>query len=400
MRLAWCVGASACTLASSAFAQGDVAAPRTDIRVTAVTAYEDNVLRISDALPTPVGYARTDIRFAPAITVDIYRPLGRQGLFLNGSVGYDFYKRNKRLERERINLRGGADLRLGGDCAQHVEVGYGRNQSDLRDFFNATRLRNVEERKTFGFSANCNGVIGFKPGVSYDYENAKNSAVQRQQSDYHSHTFGASIGYVSPALGELSVYASYRMGTYPNRAIAPGIVQKEGIDVFNTGLRYSRSLGTRLQGSVSAGFTKVKPKLAGTAPFSGASYSANLTWAATNQLRSFFTAARSVNQSNALDNSYSVNDSFNLGASYAFNETLRANMAAGYVKRRFTDSPLLGPSPFGRNDKSRVLSGGIDYSPPGRISMAFDMSESKKMSPVNLLNYNSFVARFTVRFGI
>ncbi len=400
MRLALCVGASACSLATSAFAQSDVAAPHTDIRITATDSYEDNVLRTNDSVAPPPGYSRSDFRFTPAVVVDIVRPFGRQSLFLTGSGGYDFYKRNKRLERERISLNGGADLRLGGDCSQHLELGYGRQQSDLRDFFSTARLRNAETRKTFEFAANCAGIIGFKPGITYDYTTVSNSEPRRKISDFRSHTLGGSLGYVSPALGEVSLYASFRMGTYPDRSRIPGIRLKEDIDVYSGGLRYSRSLGTRFRGSASAGYTRVKPKLPGSQPFRGISYSADLNWVATTQLKMFIAADRAVNQSNLLDDSYSVDDSFSGGATYALTPAIQANIGASFAKRNFKESALIGPSPFGRRDKTRVFSGGLNYSPRGRIGMGVDLAANKRSSPLPLLNYKYFVARFTVRFGL
>lgn len=400
MRLAMCVGASACSLVSPAFAQGDLATARTDIRAAVTDAYEDNVLRLPKSAPVPANFARNDYRFTPALNIDVVRPIGLQSVFLNGNVGYDFYKRNKQLERERINLEGGADLRFGGNCTQHLALGYGRQQSDLRDVFSIVRLRNVEERKTVSFAASCSGLIGVKPGVTFDHTDVSNSDNSREQGNYHANTFGGSLGYVSPALGEVSLYASYRFGTYPNRSRIPGIRIREDINVYNVGLRYSRSLGTRLRGNVSVGYTKVKPKLAGTAPFNGASYSADITFVPTTQLQTVVGISRSVNQSNLLQDSYSVDDSYNFGATYALSPFIRANVGAGFSKRKFKDSPIIGPTPFGSGDRTRQLSSGLGYTPPGKFSYAFDVAATKRSSALRRFDYNYFVARLTVRFRL
>ena len=395
-----CVGASACSLVTPAFAQGDLATAHTDIRAAVTDAYEDNVLRLPKSTPTPFSYTRNDYRFTPALNIDVVRPIGLQSVFLSGNVGYDFYARNKQLERERINLDGGADLRFGGTCRQHVQLGYSRQQSDLRDVFSTVRLQNREQRKSIGLAASCSGLIGIKPGVTYDYTNVSNSDDSREQGNYHASTFGGTLGYVSPALGEVSLYASYRFGTYPNRSRIPGIRVREDINVYNVGLRYSRSLGTRLRGNVSIGYTKVKPKLPGTAPFNGASYSADITFVPTTQLQTVVGISRSVNQSNLLQNSYSVDDSYSFAATYAVSPFIRANAGASFSKRKFKDSPLLGPTPFGSGDRTRQLSTGLGYTPPGKFSYAFDVAATKRSSALRRFDYNYFVARLTVRFRL
>lgn len=400
MRLAMCVGASACSLVSPAFARGDLATAHTDIRVAVNDAYESNVLRLPSSAPQPANSARNDYRFTPALNIDVVRPIGLQSVFLNGNVGYDFYLRNKQLERERINLNGGADLRLGGNCTQHVQLGYGRQQSDLRDVFSTVRLRNREESKTIGFAASCSGLIGIKPGVTFDHTDVSNSDNNQAQGNYHANTFGGSLGYVSPALGEISLYASYRFGTYPNRSRIPGIRVREDINVYNVGLRYGRSLGTRLRGNMSVGYTKVKPKLPGSTPFTGASYSADITFIPTTQLQTVVAISRSVNQSNLLQNSYSIDDSYSFAATYALSPFIRANAGANFSKRKFKDSPLLGPTPFGSGDRTRQFSSGLGYSPPGKISYALDVATTKRSSGLRRFDYNYFVAQLTVRFRL
>jgi hypothetical protein len=121
LRLKLWVGVSVCSLVQPAFAQADQSGPRMDVRISATDTYDHNVLRLDKATATPTGFARSDYRFTPSIDIDIVQPVGLQSVFLSGNAGYDFYKRNSRLERERINLVGGADLRIGGDCAQHFE---------------------------------------------------------------------------------------------------------------------------------------------------------------------------------------------------------------------------------------------------------------------------------------
>ena len=399
-RLKWtlCLGASLCTFAQSAFGQ---AAPvsRTDIRVSATDAYEDNALRLGTSQAVPVGFVRNDFRFTPSLDLNIVRPLGQQSLFLSASLGYDFYHRNTLLNRERIKITGGADLRFG-NCAQHLQGGVIRQQSDLRDFTRAIRLANAEQRLTAGAALSCGGGLGVKGGLTYDYETVSNDQPLRQISNYNASTFGASVGYVSPVLGELTVFGSYRLGRYPQRRTLAGFGRSDGVDVFNGGVRFGRSIGARLRGTVSLGYSKVIPKLAGTPSFSGASYSADLTWAVNDRLRTKIDVGRSVSQSNLLDVNYSIDDSYAISNSFAVNQSITASFGGSVLKRKFRDSPVLGANPVGRGDRVGQYSGGIDYHPPGRIGFAVDVSRGRRSAAVQQFDYKYLTARLTLRVKI
>ena len=400
-RLKWtlCLGASLCTFAQSAFGQ---AAPvsRTEIRVSATDAYEDNALRLGTSQPVPAGFVRNDFRFTPSLDLNIVRPLGQQSIFLAATLGYDFYHRNTLLNRERVKVTGGADLRFGGNCAQHIQGSASRQQSDLRDFTRAIRLANAEQRLTAGAALSCGGGLGLKGGLTYDYETVSNDQPLRQISNYNAHTLGGSFGYVSPVLGELSIFGSYRLGRYPQRRTLAGLGRSDGVDVFNAGLRFTRSIGARLRGSVSLGYSKVNPKLAGTPPFSGASYSADLTWTANDRLRTKIDIGRSVSQSNLLDVSYSIDDSYAISNSFAINQSMTATFGGSVLKRRFRDSPVLGANPIGRGDRVGQYAGGFDYHPPGRIGFAVDVSRGRRSAAVQQFDYRYLTARLSLRVKI
>jgi hypothetical protein len=409
LRLKFWVGVSVCSLAQPAVAQADQAGPRTDVRISATDSYEDNVLRLNKVTPTPNGFTRADYRFTPSLDIDIVQPIGLQSVFLNGTAGYDFYKRNQRLERERINLAGGADLHVGGDCAQHLELGYGRFQSDLRDFTSTARLRNAQQRLGVSANVSCGGILGLRPGLSYDHERVTNSDIIRRANDYRSDTYGASIGYVSPALGQVSIFGSYRRGIYPNRfrflvGDSTGAVSvltiSETIDVFSGGVRFTRNIGQNLRGNISLGYTKVQPKLPDAPTFKGASYSADITWSAADRFQTKIGIARTVNQSNLLDVSYSIDDSYSIANSLVVGQSIRLKLGGAYLKRSLRDSPLLRPNSLGSRDRLKEISGGIAYNPPGRISYSFDVTASRRDSQSARFNYSYTVARFSARFHI
>lgn len=400
MKWTLCLGASVCSVAQPAFGQDVLPVSRTEIRVSATDAYEDNALRLGAAQPVPVGFVRNDFRFTPTLDLHIVRLIGQQSAFVSASLGYDFYRRNTLLNRERFKVTGGGDLRFGGNCSQHIQGSVSRQQSDLRDFTRTLRLANAEQRIAAGAALSCGGGLGLKGGLTYDYETVSNDQPLRQISNYNANTFGASFGYVSPVLGEIAVFGSYRLGRYPQRRALAGLGQSDGVDVFNTGLRFSRSIGARLRGTVSMGFSKVNPKLAATPGFSGASYSADLTWTANDRLRTKIDIGRSVSQSNLLDVSYSIDDSYAISNSFALNQAMTATFGGSILKRRFRDSPILGPNGIGRGDRVGQFSGGFDYHPPGRIGFLVDFTRGRRSAAVQQFGYKYATARISLRVSI
>jgi hypothetical protein len=378
-------------VSQAAFAQSGETR-RIDVSVGVQETYEDNILRQPDSFPVPRGFARNDFRLSPSLNVDIVQPVGRQKLTLAGGIGYDFYRRNKLLERENIDLQGKINLAVGANCAPELGLAYDRQQSDLADFISITdiRLRNREQRLTFSTGIKCGGIIGLKPGVSFERSVVKNSSFFRKIGNFNSTAYGISLGYTTPTLGEVSLFGNYRLGKYPNRGTfsgRPGV--KENVGVYSGGLRLERDIGTRLKGNISFGYTVAEPSLAGTKRFSGLSGSADLTAKLAEPLQVIIGFSRSVEQSNQLNVSFSVNDSLNVNASYVLSPRFILSAGAGRVQRKLRDSPLLSPNFLGNNEKSTQFSGGIRFVPNGPINFSLNATKSIRKSDARFFDYDA-----------
>lgn len=387
---------------STADAQSDVTR-KIGVFVNVQNSYEDNVLRQPDIFPVPPGFSRDDFRLSPSLNVDIVQPFGRQKLTLLGGVGYDFYRRNTRLERERINLQGRADLSVGANCKPNVGLAYSRQQSDLADFFSLTdfRLRNREERVTFSSGVKCGGAVGLRPGVTFERSVVKNSSFFRKIGNFNATTVGVSVGLANPALGELSLFGNYRRGSYPNRGAFSGRPNvNERIGVYTAGLRLQRELGSRLKGNVSLGYTVAEPSLAGTRRFSGVSGSADLTAQLGDPLQVTLGYSRAVQQSNQLDVSFTVNDNYNINASYILTPRLVVTAGAARNSRKLRDSPLLNRNLLGANDRTTIFSGGVRYAPGGPISFSLNANKSKRSSQTRFFDYDASTVSFGVNLNI
>jgi Putative beta-barrel porin 2 len=402
LKIAVSVTAVLCCVSEAASAQND-ATRRIGVSVGAQEVYEDNVLRQPDVFPVPPGFARNDFRLSPSLNVDIIQPVGRQTLTLLGGVGYDFYRRNSRLERERINLQGKINLAVGANCKPELGLTYARQQSDLADFFSITdfRLRNREQRLTFSSGIKCGGIIGLKPGLTFERSVVKNSSFLRQIGNFNSTAVGVSVGYVTPTLGELSLFGNYRRGKYPNRGTFTGRANvNENIGVYSGGLRLQREIGNRLKGNVSLGYTVAEPSVAGTRRFSGISGSADLTAQLAEPLQVVVGYSRSVQQSNQLNVSFTVNDSYNINASYILNPRVVLTAGAARTQRKLRDSPLLPPNLLGSKERTTQFFGGVRFSPAGPITFSINATKSIRKSQTRFFDYDASSVSLGVNFNI
>jgi Putative beta-barrel porin 2 len=402
LRFAVCfVGLFACC-SSAALAQ-NIVTRNIGVTLNVQESYEDNVLRQPDFFPVPPGFTRDDFRLSPALQLDITQPVGRQTLTLVGAVGYDFYRRNTRLERERINLQAKANLAVGANCKPDFGLAFSRQQSDLADFFALTdlRLRNREQRVTFSSAIKCGGQIGLRPGASFERSVVKNSSFLRRIGNFNSTAIGASLGYVNPTLGELTLFGNYRRGNYPNRGSFTGRPNvNERVGVYTGGLRLQRDLGDRLRGNISLGYTVAEPSLRGTRRFSGLSGSADLTAQIADPLQLVIGYARSVQQSNQLDVSFTVNDNYNLNASYVINPRLVLTAGAARAERKLRNSPLLQDNLLGEKDRTTQFSGGVRFTPTGPVSFSLNATRSKRRSDTGIFDFEASTVSLGINYNI
>lgn len=398
----WVVAGLAAFSSGNAHAQGGFGGDDKNfgVRLTAGSTYDSNVVRATEAEPGVAGFDKADIRFTPAVAVDVTAPFGKQSVFVTGSAGYDFYRRNKQLNRERVALTGGLNLSAGQGCSGRVAFDYGRQQSDFGDFRRLVRVVNATERRGVSLNASCGSVVGLRPSLGYRREEVANSDVSRRQGDYQSNTITASIGYVRPSFGEASIYGSYRRGSYPERRTLGASPVSEKIDVFSGGVNFSRAIGRSLRGTVSAGYSKVDPNLPGVQAYGGISYSADLAWRPVDRLNLSIGASKDVQQSSTLDVSFSIAQNYRLNGSYALGRDIRVNFGVSHAKRQYRESPLIPLLSARTGDKSFQVSGGAVYTPRGRISFVLDVTGGKRSSGNRQFGYSNFVTSLGVRYGL
>lgn len=389
-----CAGLAVIAPATASHAQGGEEAQRRSlsIRPTLQLIYDSNVYKVSRRASFAAGPLVDDLSVSPGVNLDISLPLGRQRVFLAGFAGYDFYVSNSRLDRERIGLNGGADLRPFGTCVTTLLVDYGRAQGDLANGLSLFAVPNTEERVTLGADARCGGAIGLQPGIGYRHQRVSNSNRTFLTNNSTSDTYSASLAYVRPSFGSLSLYGNYSRGRFDDRVpIAPGIppTLREGIDSYGAGLRYEREIGARLRGWISGGYTWVNPNTGGE-KFRGASYAAAIDYRASERLAVSLNASRTAELPNLINVLYAINDSVSLSGSYRLNPRISLNAGVNYQNRRLRASQALVGVPFvATKDELLQLSTGAGYDLGRRLRLNLGFTHQQRRSDNDFFRYNA-----------
>jgi hypothetical protein len=177
--------------------------------VTATALYDSNVARANDEQALARGLVQEDFRFTPAATLDMFIPVvGRHGVFANGFAGYDFYDRNTRLNRERIELRSGLNLRFA-QCRSDIFGSLSRRQSELGDI-TLGPIDNSETLRSVTFEGRCERPTGLNPRFSLFYEEGRNSEERRRRSNLDRFRAEAGLGYSNVALGTFGIFGRYQ----------------------------------------------------------------------------------------------------------------------------------------------------------------------------------------------
>lgn len=361
--------------------------------------YDSNVYGANKAYEPADGGSRDDMHIAPALNFDLVMPMSRQALYLNGSIGYDFYKNNSSLNRERLDINGGARLNMFG-CQPTIDGTYTRMLSNRYALVSVEQIDNTETHRAIGATASCGGPLGLTAGANYRHENVTNSLSLLKILNYNSDSIGANIGYTRPTFGTLLLYGNYNKVSYPNRLYIIGgtDIVADGAEIFSAGVSFERNIGSRITGKVSAGYTWVTPKLPLSPKFHGASYALNLTARPTEALQLDIIASRSASASNLADVAYTITDLYSLQANYVLSRSLSAQAGVSYQKQNMKGSPV--NSPFAQADYDLWnANAGLRYT-WRKVTFNVDVSHARRGSQLLFQQFNDTRAGVGVSLGL
>lgn len=344
--------------------------------------YDTNVARSSEALAATRGLKLEDVVITPTLTVDILTPVGRQALFLKGRAGYAFYDENSQLDSEQIDLEAGV-LRRFGPCGLSVSGGYKRNQTKLEDII-LEPVDNIETLKSATLDVDCTRTVGISPSLNLAHEQSENSASIRSSQDFQNSSATVGLAYSRPTFGTVAVFGSAEKTEYNNRVLALG-VDEDGYEAWAVGVRYSRRLGARLEGSVSVSQTSLDANQASAADFDGLTYTANAAFRPSNRLETRVTFERSARPSRRLGAEYTIDETWRGDVIYSVGPRLRVTMTATQTEAEYQLSPT-SPVATLTNDRIRTVSAAVHAKFSRRLSLVFDAAREER--DANLAGYS------------
>ncbi len=333
------------------------------INASAQVRHDSNIARTNAATAAQRGLHRSDEKFSPALNLSLGKPFGPHNLTVSASAGYDFHRRNDRLNRERIQGAAGLALNLG-VCAPSFNGSISRRQSELGEvadtFGNIRNVRNAETSWSVGGAVSCGKSFGLRPTAGITYQDNSNSNPLRRGTDKHITTYQGGLGYVHPSIGDIQLFAQQRDLRFDDKTLQRGNRQR------SYGVSFTRNLGARLTGNASINWTNVKPLDPNVRSFKGVNWSGNLSLKATPRIQVQASLGKSITSSLAVDSNYNISTNYGISASYAVSPRINFNAGYSHTKRRFEGNlgffaPGAAPANLLTNDKKNSVSAAVDY---------------------------------------
>lgn len=381
--------------------------PRQDITAIDLSLdvrHDSNVVRSSADRAAARGLVRSDQRATPSIDFILARPLGRNRVQLVASAGYDFYRRNSRLNRERLSLVGDGTV-IGGPLTIDLSAALARRQSDPADLTpllipGIESIRNTQTTQDYGIRARLGSrPYGLKPVVSAGYATGTNSAPLRRIADYRLFRYGGGLSYEGPALGYVDLQYLRSDIDYPNR---PALLGQSGFRTERIQLSARRDLGAVLvaQGSLSWITLTPDQARAGVRDFDGIGYSLALTAIPRPDLRVTASVSRDVTPSLGTDALYQVGNSYALTGVYQLSRDTYVSLAGSIDDRRFEGAGRV----FGvalTDSVQRTVSAGVGFAQSRPLRVAVEAGYTEREANGTAFDFGSFFvgARTSYRLG-
>ena len=355
--------------------------------------HDTNLARTNAILAAQRNITPEDTIGTPTLSVDVVEPIGRQAVFVNGSVGYRFHKNNPRLDREHIDLLAGAGGSLG-PCGAVADGGYLRGLSEVTDQTSLTQVDSLRVTRRADLNLACTRPTGLGVVLGGGREWVKNSLAQVALTDHNTTTAMAGVSYQRPSSGSLTLFGQFNRTRYPHRATSGP--KQSGIETRAIGLTATRQLGGRIQATATAGYTKLRrigdplvgAPVGGATSFSGATYSGDVTYRATSRLSAEVSAARQVSPSLVTAGSYQVRTNYDGHVDYKIGSRITFTLGADRSRINIGgQGVVVAGAPTLTNSRTTKVFTSLAYKLNQRLSFTLNGENEKRTSDNAQLNY-------------
>ena len=348
--------------------------------------YYSNIAGSNAALAASRGLKREDQVYAPSANLNFVEPMGGLSLFLAGQAGYDFHQQNSVLDRERINLQGGADAQL--DVCQATLVGsFSRQQSDLIDL-NVGTTKNAQQIVSAEADATCNQSGVITPSLSVVQSWSTDTASQYQIQDYHSLGVNGSVQYKAGEFGAISLIGSYVRTDYPHRVfLIGGVPETDGYNLYSGGVHYERTFDARFDLGLSLSETSLSPDNNIGQGFDGLTYDATLAYHPDARLTFNLGFSRAATPSNRLGASYSINQAYQGSVGYRITSRLTATLGAQETHRDLRGAALVFGTDISK-ETDRSFYGSLAFNATPTFSVSLNAGQDQRHADVLGYSYS------------
>jgi hypothetical protein len=348
--------------------------------------YFSNIAGSNAAFAAARGLKREDQVYSPSANLNFVEPMGGLSLFLAGQAGYVFHQQNSVLDRERINLQGGADAQL--DVCQATLVGsFSRQQSDLIDL-NVGTTKNTQQIVSAEMDAVCNQSGVIVPSLSVVQSWSTDSAPQYKIQDYRSLGVNGSLQYNAGDFGAISLIGSYVRTDYPHRFfLIGGVPETDGYNLYSGGIHYERTFDARFDLGLSLSESSLSPDNGVGPGFDGLTYDASLTYHPDARLSFNLDFSRAANPSNRLGASYSVDQIYRGSVSYRITSRLTATLGAQEIHRDLKGAALLIGTDISR-ETDHSYYGSLAFNATPTFSVSLNAGQDQRHADVLGYSYS------------
>lgn len=391
-------------LVGHAAAQGLPPQPVTEISASLDVRHDSNVARTSADRASTRGLTPSDQRATPSLNLLYSRPLGRNTVAINASAGYDFYRRNPRLNRERLSL-GATGAAMAGPLAFDLGAQFARAQSDPADLTplaipGVESIRNTQTTQDYNAKVRLGSQpYGFKPVASFGYSQGNNSNPRRRFANYNSKTYGGGISYESPVIGYWDLQFLRSKIDYPNRE---AVLPQSGFTTDRVTLSARRDLGAVLVANGSVSWISLKPELSGgggVSSFNSIGYNLGLTAVPTPDLRFAGSFGRNVGPSLGTDALYQVSNSYSVTAAYALSSDISFRLSGAINDLKYAGAGQVFSLPL-VSSVQRSVTAGVDLAQTRPLRVGLDLGYVQRDANSTFFDYSSFYAGIRTSFRL
>ena len=370
--------------------------------------YDENSVGLGAAAIAAQNLQRSEVQVTPSVELRYDMPVGRNAVFVDGTAGYDFHTRNKRLDKFRWSIGTGAAWQVGSRCSGTLGADYRSQQTTYGDL--GIALDNLERTQNYSLSARCAAPVGIGVTGGIAHKVGENSNILRQRSDLKSTSYFAGLIYNAPSVGTLSLTGSRDDRKYPNRfLVTPLGLERDGVMVERVSLAVERPIGARLLGNASISYIWTDPDVSITEDFKGIGWSAGLSYKLGARTNVNIDTSKDATSSVSLDSSYQVTRSYGLNASYQLGSQITLSAGGTLINRRFKggDPSAVIPGPGGTviplplrdKEKTTMVFAEIGYQLNRRLGFSLNGAHEERKASGRFYDYSGNSVRLSSIFS-